>query len=197
MRPADLARRQQQRFQTMKLFQESAHRELVDRGAEDHIEFVQGGISEKMLASMGHPFAREGSAARGIVGDKKKFAGAGKLFSVSYTDRHGNWRKKKIAQVSAKGIVNPLPINVQTGELRRSFFKSGPTGQQHLVRMGFRSPHASEVLNPKGTKFMIYRGFYSKTLRAKSTSDLGIIARRHRARSQALIQALRKKQRQP
>ena len=89
----------------------------------------------------------------------------------------------------ARGIVggrkrsrNPLPINEQTGELRRSFFKTSPTGINQSVKMGFRAPHARFVLRPGGTKKMQDRGFYSGAKK-------GIIRKRHIAR----LQIVRKK----
>jgi hypothetical protein len=64
------------------------------------------------------------------------------------------------------------------------------------VWMGFRSPHAKYVLSPTGTKKMIYRGFYSRSKNG-GVRDMGIIAQRHRARSAALVQSVRARQRKP
>jgi hypothetical protein len=147
---------------------------------------------------MGHPFAREGSAARGIKGKDKqaKFKGYGKRYSFQSTNKQGNVVSQSQTQVKAKGKVNPLPINKQTGELRRSFFKTKYGGKDRVVWMGFRSPHAKYVLSPTGTKHMIYRGFYSRSKNG-GVRDMGIIAQRHRARSAALVQSVRARQRKP
>lgn len=191
-RPADLARAQQRRFDAMKLTQKVAHKELVDQGTLDHKAFTSGGISENALEAMGHPFAREGKGARGIVKNKGKFYNYGNTYSFQSTTKKGV--RIRTQQQISRGRVNPLPINKQTGELHRSYFRSGYIGSSLTVRMGFKAPHAKEVLSPKGTKKMIYRGFYSKSKTSKG-SDQGIIARRHRARSSALIQSIRKRQR--
>lgn len=194
-RPADLARAQQLRFNKMALTQVKAHEELVQQGENDHKAYVLGGISSKALKAMGHPFARQGSAARGIVKNKKQFKTYGNRYGYQSTTKKGVVNASR-TQVS-KGKVDPLPINVQTGQLRRSYFRTKYSGRDKVVWMGFRSPHAKAVLSPTGTKKMIYRGFYSKSRNSTSPRDLGIIAQRHRARSQALIQSVRARNRKP
>lgn len=193
-RPADLARAQQRRFDAMKLTQQGAHKELVEQGQNDHIAYTGGGVDKKALRAMGHPFAREGASGRGIVKNKAQFKSYGNRYAFQSTTKNGVVNKSQ-AQVT-KGKINPLPINRQSGQLRRSYFKTGYQGRDMVVRMGFKAPHAKYVLSPTGTKKMIYRGFYSKT-RNSSGSDQGIIARRHRARSAALVQSVRKRQRKP
>ena len=198
-RPADLARAQQRRFDAMHKTHENVHDELVGQGQNDHNAYTGGGISKKALRAMGHPFAREGSAARGIKDKKKqaKFAGYGKRYTFQATNKQGKVVTQSKTQVGAKGKVNPLPINKQTGQLRSSFFRTKYGGKDRVVWMGFRSPHAKYVLSPTGTKHMIYRGFYSKSRNTTSVRDLGIIAQRHRARSAALVQSVRARHRKP
>jgi hypothetical protein len=195
-RAADLTRAQQRRFDAMHLTHVKAHEELVGQGQNDHNAYTGGGLSKKTLRSMGHPFAREGSADRGIKdkAKQKKFAGYGRRYAFQATDKNGKVVTQTKTQVQARGKVSPLPINKQTGELRRSFFKTNQAGKDRVVWMGFRSKHAKFVLSPTGTKKMIYRGFYSKSRNATGL-DVGIIARRHRARSAALVQSVRARQR--
>lgn len=194
-RPADLAKAQQKRFDAMKLNQLSAHKELIDQGAADHMLYTGGGISKKALRQMGHPFARNGASQRGIVKNKDKFRTYGNRYTFLSTTKKGVVTDSK-TQVS-RGRIDPLPINRQSGKLRQSFFKTKQTGANHRVQMGFRVNHAKYVLSPTGTKKMIHRGFYSKSKATKNLQDYGIIARRHSARSQALLQSLRAKQRKP
>lgn len=198
-RPADLTRAQQRRFDAMHLTHLKAHEELVGQGQNDHNAFTGGGLSSKALRQMGHPFAREGSAARGIKDPAKqaKFKGYGRRYTFQATNKQGKVVTQSQSQVRAKGRVNPLPINKQTGDLRRSFFRTKYGGRDNVVWMGFRSKHAKYVLSPTGTKHMIYRGFYSKSRNTTSVRDMGIIAQRHRARSAALVQSVRARQRKP
>jgi hypothetical protein len=183
----------------MHLTHVAAHEELVGQGQNDHNAYTGGGLSKKALRAMGHPFARSApgsSAARNIKGaDKqKKFKGYGKRYAFQSTNKQGKVVTQSKTQVGAKGKVSPLPINKQTGELRRTFFKTKYGGKDKVVWMGFRAPHAKYVLSPTGTKKMIYRGFYSKS-RNSTGRDVGIIAQRHRARSAALVQSVRARQR--
>ena len=199
MRPADLVRAQTGRFNRMNLNHITAHDELVGQGQNDHNAYTGGGLSSKSLRAMGHPFAREGSAARGIKDKDKqaKFKGYGKRYAFQATNKQGKVVSQSQTQVKAKGKVNPLPINKQTGELRRSFFRTKYGGKDRVVWMGFRSKHAKFVLSPTGTSKMIYRGFYSRSKNSTSVRDMGIIAQRHRARSAALVQSVRARQRKP
>ncbi|HLO97251.1 MAG TPA: hypothetical protein VK171_01540 [Fimbriimonas sp.] len=194
-RPADLARAQQRRFDAMALTQVKAHEELVQQGENDHKAYVLGGISSKALKAMGHPFARQGSAARGIVKNKKQFKSYGNTYTFQSTTKRGVAVQRK--QQITRGKVDPLPINRQTGKLRSSYYRTRYRGKDKVVWMGFKSKHASAVLSPTGTKHMIYRGFYSRSKNTTNPRDLGIIARRHRARSAALIQSVRARQRKP
>lgn len=227
----NLARGQQARFDKMALGQKEVFEELVFQGRTDHFSFTSGSLNERSLRDMGHPFARSGSAGRGIKDKAKqaKYAGAGVTSATGAFKEHtvagsasngakvtglaqrkggGYYRKfarVKTGQVSAvtksqvskKGTVNPLPINVQSGELRRSFMQTKRGGKDLVVWMGFRSKHAKFVLSPTGTSKMIYRGFYSRSKNSTSVRDMGIIAQRHRARSAALVQSVRARQRKP
>lgn len=174
--PVQLQRAQVAKFARMNLLQRNVHKELVSQAQKDYAGGTGGGVSTKSLKDMGHPFAREGNAARGIVKNKGKYRSYGKSYG-----------KKR--QVS-RGIIQPLPINKQTGKLRSSFKRYGSF---EITYMGFAAPYAKYVLSPTGTKKMIARGFYSK--RAGSIADLGWLAKRHRARAQAAIVALRNQQR--
>jgi hypothetical protein len=149
------------------------HRELVRGGAGDASESTGGSLTTAQLRRMGHPFGRtsgpgSGTLGRGIQGKKSRFKGAGQK-----------------GQVTAKGVVQPLPINNQTGKLRDSFFLNGPTGRNQVYDMGFAAPYAKFVLSPTGTTKMVARGYFE------------FIKKRHRARSAAAIKVVRDKQKQP
>jgi len=191
-RPADLVRHQMARFEKMKLDRNSAHREMVKGGVSDHNAYTKGTVSTEMLKEAGHPFGRKGAGARGIKASvRKKMAGKGS-FKAWQTDKKGNWSRKSTPQISAKGIIKPLPINRQTGDLRRSLRVSGPAGSQQVYRVGFTEKYAGFVLSPRGTKRMVARGFYSQ---GNSMAGMGIIARNHKARQSALVRTLRNRNR--
>lgn len=187
-RPADLVRYQESRFRKMKLDRERVHRELVQQSISDHYEYTQGSISTKALAEMGHPFGRSGAGARGVKAAKrKKFAGAGAIRGYE-TDKAGRWKNSVKPQVNSRGAVNPLPINRQTGKLRKSLRVTGPSGPLRIYRAGFTAEYAGFVLSPKGTSKMVARGFYSQ---GNSVAGMGIIARNHKARLAALARVIR------
>lgn len=186
--PVQLQKAQQRKFLKMELNQRNVHKELMARAEKDYALGTGGGVSEKALAQMGHPFAREGSAARGIVKNKTRFKTGGRSYRTVRSKKGGGSKVTQRSQVR-NGIIQPLPINKQTGELRRSFKRRGTF---EVTYMGFTAPHAKYILSPQGTKRMVARGFYSKR---QSQTDLGWIARRHRARAGAAIRALRQIQR--
>lgn len=186
--PVQLQRAQQRKFAKMHLLQRNVHKELMSESQKDYALGSGGGVSEKALRQMGHPFAREGAAARGIVKNKAKFKTFGRSYRTVQSTKGGGSKVTQRSQVT-KGIIQPLPINKQTGALRRSFKRYGSF---EITYMGFAAPHAKYVLSPQGTKKMVARGFYSKR---HSVTDLGWLARRHRARAGAAIRALRQQQR--
>jgi hypothetical protein len=141
----------EKRFKQVGITAETVHAELYTGGKSDHFEFTDGKITTKDLKAAGHPFARQGQAQR------------------------GNQTKKQLG--GKRGFrVNLLPINEQTGNLRRSYFETKPTGKDKVVRMGFRIRYAKFVLSPTGTRKMVARGFYS------SGGKAGIIRKRHKLR---------------
>lgn len=146
-------------FRQVGVSAEAVHEVLVEGGQKDHFEYTAGAIKTKTLRRMGHPFARNGNAARGIVGSQSKLKSFGKAKG----------------QIHGRG-VRPLPINIQTGKLRASFYRTNVKGKDLVVKMGFRMPYARFVLSPTGTKKMIARGFYS------NGGQFGIIKKRHKFR---------------
>jgi hypothetical protein len=125
----------------------AVHKVLVDGGEEDHFEFTKGQTKTRTLRAMGHPYAREGNASRGN-------------------------RNKSLGHRS----IPALPINEQTGDLRRSFRRVDTNNRDLVTKMGFNVPYAKFVLSPTGTSKMVARDFYT------SGGKLGIIRKRHRLR---------------
>lgn len=80
-------------------------------------------------------------------------------------------RKKKAA------LLPKLPINTQTGELRRSRRKIRENYDElgQTFRIQFTSTHAI-VLSPTGTRFMIPRGFWEELVRRAETIQTAELA---------------------
>lgn len=166
------------RIGTQQVSMRDAHRLLWKGGVEDHAKLTTGAVSTKQLRQMGHPFGRKvsGDVSTGVRGIQN----GGSIGS----------RQRKKGNMVRKGVLMPLPINKQTGKLRRSFNKTPETGPDLTVDMGFKVPYSRFVLSPVGTRYMTTRGFYSV---GKSTAALGAVAKRHRARKSVIINAARKK----
>ncbi|RYG36111.1 hypothetical protein EON81_10730 [bacterium] len=168
---AQLLSHQRGRFAKMELTQQSVHQELIRGGVRDHAELTSGGVSDDTLEDMGHPFGRtmgaDGGGVRGIVKGPRKLTA----------------RQKRKGNVIRKGVLAPLPINRQKGDLRSSFTKS--VANNHDTTMGFTAKHAKYVLSPWGTEKMVARGFYSMPLYSQTPAYVGPLRKRHRLRRQA------------
>lgn len=128
-----LAASQARRFARLERSIKIAHKDLADKMMAHAQDQTSGPISSKQLAAMGHPFGR----------------GAGRITA-----------KGKL-RVTARGSAPLLPINKQSGELKRSwrlFRRNTASGQ--MFQLQPTSPHAI-VLRPGGTKKMVARGFWT------------------------------------
>lgn len=170
--PTALKNHQKKRFAKMQLGQQRVHKELATQGERDFVGATGGQIKSKTLAAMGHPFGRMSSGGmRNIVkGQSGKFGSAGLK-----------------GQVSKKGVVRPLPINVQSGRLRRAITLQGPAGRASTYKLYSAAPHARFVLSPTGTKKMVARGLLGGN---------GLLRKRHKARLAALVSVIRAQQKQ-
>lgn len=181
-RPAQLMAHMQRRATTHIHSMRDAHRELIAGGKRDYAQYTSGRVSTRQLRQMGHPFGRQaGGGIRGV----------GNGVTTRALGKHAQHKGNRVR----KGVLAPLPINVQSGEMRRSFFQTQPSGADLRVDMGFASPHAQYVLAPRGTRRMVARGFHSISTSSggPSMAGLGIIAKRHRARKAGIIAAARRK----
>lgn len=125
-----------ERFDRVRRSVQSQHEQGIEDVRTEAIRLVSGGISSAELADMGHPYA--------INHGGKAYRG-----------------KDAISRVT----VNPLPINVQTGQLRASLriFRR-QSGTETYFQLQFTSPHA-RVLRPGGMMHMTDRRFW-ETLQA-------------------------------
>lgn len=124
---------QRNRFARMERALRIEHAKLAGEMRDVAIDQTSGAISSAELARRGHPFGR----GRGRINAKGRM------------------------RVGLKGIVPKLPINAQTGELRRSWrLMRRPSASGQVLQLQPTSPHAI-VLRPGGTRNMVARGFWT------------------------------------
>lgn len=122
---------------------------MKDQALADAIALTGGSISSKRLRKLGHPFARSKGKA---------------LLS---------------GRVSTKSKVPLLPINVQSGRLRRAF-KSRLYPKQGFDIVVKNVPYAKYILSSRGTEKMIARGLKEEVVRrlkARQKAHLDAIAK--------------------
>jgi hypothetical protein len=175
--PTKLRVAQRKRFAAVIHDMAKVHTILAHDGKDDFSESTTGTIKQSTLTAMGHPFGRIKSGnpltgGRGIAaGNRGKFRGVGLK-----------------GQVTAKGVVRPLPINRQSGRLHASIQLVGPIGRRKEYRLFSSAPEAAFVLRPGGTRFMIDRGLLGPT---------GLLMKRHKARIAAVVDVVRATGRKP
>jgi hypothetical protein len=129
------------------------HRKAVREIADEVAAQVSGPLKAKDRRRLGHPYARRKFSKRGFERTGPRTHGI-KGYRMSARLRHG--------QPTVAAAVPLLPINADTGRLRKSLRMRAappkdPSGQ--VLQLGFTAPYAKHVLNPKGTKRMVARGF--------------------------------------
>lgn len=131
----DLYKAQMIRFERVEQTAKALHRDIADLALQDAIELTSGGISERTLRKLGHPFGR--NAVRG-------------------TATRGRMRG------SAKGFIPLLPINEQSHKLHDAL-RLDPIEElgatQSFGLMAGDVEYAKYILSDSGTVFMIGRGF--------------------------------------
>lgn len=163
-----LAIAQRRRFAIIKASMETGHAALAKAGHEDLQENTGGRISSKTLRRLGHPFGR------GPMPD------GGKLQRASQ-------RAKTKAEIG-RSKVPMLPINRQSGQLRRGIFFRRTNGGAQAFSLGSSARHNKYIFNPAGTKKMVGRG-----LMTLNNPKMGLLERRWRARDRELIEHVREK----
>lgn len=188
---AQLMARQKQRFAGVRISMKDATRELAHSGKYDFLTQALGTITEKMLRQMGHPFGRTArtldltklNGFRGLQTSETVFLKDGTL----KRNKNGGLAFRRGAQITARGRVNPLPINKQTGRLAR--------GIQTVAKRNFTEydlfsdvPYAKYVLSLTGTSKMIPRGLLGPQ---------GLLRKRYRARHAGIVLGVRMAGRKP
>lgn len=151
---------------------------VVKPGVQDHYELTSGKITTKTLRRLGHPFGR---------GQAPQKRGQG---NANLAPRHTP--KARLTKVGMRGKVPSLPINAQSGRLRRSFRVNDSA---NVVGLSNSAPYARYILSPVGTKYMIGRGFGGKVETGAPTA--GMTVRRWRARNLGWVKRMQDLQRKP
>ena len=143
------------------------HERLAMLGREDLEELTEGTISSRTLRQLGHPFARSAAGARRALTPK---------------------RSRAMGRFVKKGTIPLRPINVQSGDLRRSVFLSRPS--RNVYDVGATTPYSKYVLHPAGTRRMVGRGVMTGHALGRRT-PFGEIEKRFRARLRILRDAFK------
>lgn len=168
--PVQLRLAQEKRYQNVRHTIRRATEELATGGFDDFHSQTVGSLSERDLRRVGHPYARKPRV----------------LNIQSLSGKRGFAQGKK-TQVTARGRVQDLPINRQTGRLKRGIrLQSKRGGLQYDLFSD--APHARHVLSPQGTKNMRPRGLLGPK---------GLLRKRHQARHAGIVMAVRKAAKQP
>ena len=167
-RPANLVRAQLKRFEAIGADVRAMHKDLAEQGKVDFMDLTGGGISKRQLAALGHPFGRGNSGGvRGVRGGRQ-------------TTRY-KWAHVAAGKRISRGVLDPLPINIQTGELRAKMhfdYVRGPSGRQSFD-LGSKAPHEPFIFSPTGTGRMTARGYFPE------------VKTRWKARNSAFVRFLR------
>ena len=142
------------------------HEDIAREGEKDFRDLTKGTISTKQLRAMGHPFGR------GLTSSASTPAGL----------MRGN---KKAKLNAGRRLVNPLPINRQTGRLQLGIFRRRVQGGIQSFIVGSNAPYEGFILSPSGTKRMVGRGMFQK------------VKMNWRARNKAFVDVFVRNQRKP
>lgn len=134
----DLAAHQLKRLQTMRATVDDSIRLMRKLGESDAKELSSGSVSTATLVKLGHPFGR------------------GRVAQESTST--GRYRG------TAKARMRLLPINVQSGRLRRSM-TSRSRGKQSFETLSRTVPYARFILSESGTRKMVARGMKQEATR--------------------------------
>lgn len=160
-RTIDLMRHKEAQLAKIKFNAEKEFGKIAEEYLADAIQFTGGGISQKHLARLGHPYGRGPSKEASTPGGLKR------------------------------GGAPNLPINLQSGRLRRGWYlkKRGDRGGT-VWTIGNSAGHARYILSPWGTKKMVGREIWGHPKYAKGAKQ-GLLAKRARARLKGLVNAIR------
>lgn len=189
--PTQLRLRQRTRFAAVIKDIHKVHKMIAEDGEEDFENATTGSVTPATLAAMGHPFGRlnGGRFRRASDGTRKLIDGTGTGGGRGIKGGGKRFKGKGIkGQITAKGVIRPLPINRQSGMLHLGIKLVGPVGKGREFKLFSNAPHAKFVLRPGGTRLMVDRGLLGRN---------GFLRKRHKARIAAYVDVVRKTGRKP
>ena len=136
---------QLKRFSTMKMTMLEGHRDISHKCFGRMSYYTRGNTSSKTLVRLGHPFGR----------------GATPLDRTPTGLMRGA-NPAKAKKLTGRARIPLLPINRQTGKLRRGMYlrKTFYPGALQAFALGSDVPYAKYILHPAGTRKMIGRGIF-------------------------------------
>lgn len=138
--PSALARHIKKRLSTNSSLIRTFHTEMVEQLLIEAQRKTSGGTSKATLAALGHPFGRK-------AGSHSKYNPVTKRWTTKWARRRGK--------------LPVMPINVQSGRLRRGFKirRQRKQGFGQILEMVNIAPYAKYILSPTGTSKMVTRPF--------------------------------------
>ena len=168
--PTALMNHQKARFAGVKVTMRDAHNHLAKEGFNDFKEQTTGGLSKRQKRQLGYPYAR-----------------SARVLNIAKLGGYHGVQDGKATQVTARGRVRDLPINIETGRLHAQIRLVSQKGGD-VYELFSAAPHAKFVLALEGTKYMKPRGLLGPR---------GLLRKRHKARHAGIVLAVRQQQRKP
>lgn len=129
------------------------HKVLVNESHIDFRNYTDGKFDYKMRRKMGFPYKKLSFYSKKRDKTFYRMRGISKTFKKT-----GSLPVSSKPQFSKRGSLRRLPINVDTGELRRKTFLRQP--RKDVYHLGSSSVSASYVLKIGGLPNMVDRHFY-------------------------------------
>lgn len=167
----------EKRIEDRKRSNDELHNQIVRGSYGDFLALTSGTLKEKDRRRMGYPYAREGGS--GLMRGLRTQRGS----EFRRTNPNAGKITRAGRQISKKGQVALLPINKDSGELRRGIKLKGPYGRNRRFVLFSEADHASYVLALRGTPNMVARRLLGPD---------GELRRRHNGRMAVLRKHLRK-----
>lgn len=155
---------QRTRLDRMEKMSKETLKKLADESIEDFKELTSGSVPQKTLRQI-RPFRRMVSAS-GIS-----------------SSRRVHYSKKKARVLAGASSIPLLPINEQSGDLRRKIRAWKISSWEYRILSTSKHSH---VLSPTGLPHMVARGLYS------SSTRMGELEKRYRGRLYLMRQALQR-----
>lgn len=169
------------RVKDRKRSNDELHNMIVKGSYGDFLALTSGRLTAKDRKKAGYPYARGGSSKTG-VGDSMRGlqTRSGTRFRIQNPTAGKITRAGR--QISKKGQLSLLPINMDTRELRKGIRLKGPFGHNRKFALYSEAAHASFVLSLRGTPTMVARRLLGPD---------GELRRRHNGRMAVLRKHLR------